>query len=203
MLVIEFAPLAIFFLLYHTCSFGKAALGFALATLVTLLISKFVNQRIPWFIIITGGITAGSALLSYLLHLPNILIITDSIFYFAFAGLLASGVFHTRQVFATFFGHIFCISSTGWRILEHRFMILFLAAGIGNELVRSLGNVHDWIIFKQWLVGVFLVFGFYQLRVTSSYRTEEADRFGLRSQALRERIVIEVDHNKDSHSASD
>ncbi|MCA9358511.1 septation protein IspZ [Candidatus Kaiserbacteria bacterium] len=204
MLIIEFGPLLVFFALYHfLCSFGKAALGLAGTTLVTLYISKLVNQRIPWFVVISGGITAGSAILSYWFKTPDILIFTDTVFYFLFAGLLASGVFHKRQVFATFFSHVFCISEAGWKILERRFLGIFIAAGIANELVRHLGSVHDWVVFKQWLVVVFLLFGFYQLRVTSSHRTEEADRFGLRSQEFRERIVIEVDDKTHPHSKCD
>jgi intracellular septation protein len=203
MLIIEFGPLLVFFVLYYLCSFGRAALGFAGTTAVMLLISKLVNQRTPWFVVISGGVTAGSAFLSYWFHSPDILIFTDTIFYLLFAGLLGSGVFHKRQVFATFFSHVFCISERGWQILERRFLIMFLLAGIGNEIVRHFGSVHDWVIFKQWLVVIFIVFGFYQLRLTSSHRTEEADRFGLRSQQLRERIVIEVIAETPPHPKND
>ena len=181
MLVIEFGPVGVFFIAYYLGGFAAAALSLAIATGVALLLSKLINKRVPWFAIFSGIITIATAIVTYLYDSPIVLIVKDSIYYFLFAGILLLSVDYQKHVFRAFFGHIFALTETGWGILERRWGVFFAIAGISNELVRVLLSLSEWVLYKQLIVVAFLVFGFYQLKVSIRHRTDEADEFGLRT----------------------
>lgn len=178
--VIEFGPVGVFFITYYFSSFPVAALALGLATLLALIVSRIVNKRVPWFAIFSGVITMGTSLATYLFNAPTILILKDSIYYALFALIVGVSSLTGRHLFRAFFGHIFAISEKGWRTLEHRWLVFFLVAAGSNEYVRIFLTPDQWVLYKQLVVFVFLAFGLYQFRVSSRYRTAEADRWGLR-----------------------
>ena len=73
----------------------------------------------------------------------------------------------------------------GWKILESRWFLFFLLAGVSNELVRVSLTVDQWVAYKQYIVVIFLLFGLYQFRVTRKHRLPEADKLGLRKLSVR------------------
>ncbi len=178
--IIEFGPVAAFFIAYSLSSFTVAALTLGLTTFAALVASRSVNKRVPWFAIFSGSITMASSLATYVLDAPNILIIRDSAFYLFFALILGVSIISGRHMLRSFFGHVFAINEAGWRTLERRWLTFFILAGVSNELVRTFLTPDEWVHYKQAIVMVFLVFGLYQFRVSTRYRTEEADRWGLR-----------------------
>ena len=180
MFVIEFGPVGVFFVAYYSFDFLMAALALGAATLVALVLSQFVNKRVPWFAIFSGSITILTALLTYLLTAPWILIIKDSVYYGLFALFLGISLWQKKSLFKTFFGHIFAITEEGWRILEGRWFVFFVFAATSNELVRMFLSADEWVLYKQAIVFVFLGFGLYQFRVSIKYRLPEADALGLR-----------------------
>jgi intracellular septation protein len=180
MMVIEFGPVAVFFLAYYFAGFGAAALSLAIATGVALVLSKIVNKRVPWFAIFSGTVTMITAVVTYLYDSPTVLIVKDTLYYFLFAGILLVSTYYDKHVFRAFFGHVFALTETGWRILERRWGVFFVLAGTSNELVRMFLSVNEWVLYKQLIVILFAVFGFYQFRVSKLHRTEDADELGLR-----------------------
>lgn len=180
MFVIEFGPVGVFLATYYFSDFTTAALGLGIATLVTLVLSKVVNKRVPWFALFSGAITIVSSLITYIYSAPSVLIIKDTVYYCIFATILGVSLWHHHSVYKTFFGHIFAITETGWRTLEKRWFLFFLFAAASNEVVRVLLTVDEWIIYKQAILLIFLLFGLYQFKVSSKYRLAEADRLGLR-----------------------
>jgi intracellular septation protein len=184
MFIIEFGPVGIFFVAYYFSDFLTAALALGASTFIALLLSRIINKRVPWFAIFSGSITILSALVTYLLTAPWILIITDSVFYLLFALILGLSLRRNHSVFKTFFGHIFAITTEGWRALEKRWFVFFVLACVSNEMVRVFLSPDAWVVYKQGVVVAFLVFGFYQFKVTIKHRLSEADRFGLRKLSL-------------------
>lgn len=180
MFVIEFGPVGVFFLTYYLTDFFTAALALGLATLITLILSKVINKRVPWFAIFSGTVTIATSLVTYLYTEPGILIFKDTVYYTLFASFIGIGLWRGRSVFEKFFGHIFAITEKGWFSLERRWVFFFMSAAVSNELVRMFLTVEQWVIYKQIILVIFVVFGMYQLRVTMRYRTEEADKWGLR-----------------------
>jgi len=180
MFVIEFGPVGVFFIAYYLAGFPVAALSLGCATFGALVLSRIVNKRVPWFAIFSGSITMLTSFITYLHDSPTVLIVKDSAYYFLFAAILGVSTFMNRHVFRAFFGHVFALTETGWRILEQRWALFFLLAGTANEIVRVSLSVGEWVIYKQVIVIMFTAFGLYQFRVSSRHRSEEADEYGLR-----------------------
>lgn len=181
MFVIEFGPVGIFFIAYYLSDFITAAAALGVTTFITLILSQLINKRVPWFALFSGSVTILTAYITYLYTAPWVLILKDSIYYFLFAALLSLSIIRHTLLFKLFFGHIFAISDTGWRVLERRWLLFFIAAGVSNEFVRTTLTTADWVVYKQIIIAVFLFFGLYQFRVSSAYRIpDESDRLGLR-----------------------
>ncbi len=178
--VIEFGPVGVFFLVYYVSSFPIAALALGLSTLAALLASRAINERVPWFAIFSGSITMATSLATYLLEAPNVLIVKDSVFYLLFALILGVSIATGKHLLRAFFGHVFAMSEQGWRTLERRWLAFFVLAGVSNELVRVYLTADEWVLYKQAIVLIFLAFGLYQFRVSTRYRTNDADKWGLR-----------------------
>lgn len=180
MFIIEFGPVGVFFAVYYFSDFMVAALGLATATLLAMILSKVVNQRLPLFAIFSGIATILTAVVTYLFTAPWVLIIADSFYYFLFAGILAASTWGGKLIFKSFFEHVFALQEAGWRVLQVRWTLFFVLAGVLNESVRLTLSVGDWVLFKQGLIVVFVVFGLYQFRVSTKYRSADADRWGLK-----------------------
>jgi len=180
LLTIEFAPVAVFVLAYHLSDFPRAALALCVTTFLTLVLSYVVNARVPWFALSSGCVTMLTSYVTYRYDLPGVLIAMDSAYYFLFASALGIGAVFRLHLFRTFFGHVFAITERGWRILERRWLCFFVFAGATNELVRIYLTYDEWVVYKQGMVLLFLTFGLYQFRVSSTHRTAEGDRRGLR-----------------------
>jgi len=180
MFVIEFGPVGVFFLVYYLADFPQAALALGVATLLALVLSKVVNKRVPWFAIFSGTITMITSVITYIYTAPTVLILKDTVYYFLFAGILLFGVWKERHIFEKFFGHIFALAEEGWKILERRWLVFFLIAGVLNEVVRMSLSTSEWVVYKQVVVIGFVLFGMYQFQVSMRYRLAEADEYGLR-----------------------
>lgn len=185
MFIIEFGPVGVFLITYHLSDFTTAALGLGITTFVTLILSLLVNKRIPWFALFSGAITIASSFVTYTYNAPWILIVKDTIYYLLFASVVGVGLWRHQSVFKTFFGHIFAITDLGWRILETRWFVFLLFAAISNETVRISLTVDQWIIYKQFILTVFLLFGLYQFRISKKHRLESADSLGLQKFSLK------------------
>jgi intracellular septation protein A len=127
---------------------------------------------------------------TYVYDSPTLLIVKDTVYYALFAILLVTGIYTGRRLFQTFFGHIFAITDRGWQLLEQRWLIFFFLAALSNELVRVFLTTDGWVIYKQVVVLVFLGFGLYQFKVSSTHRLPEADRLGLRK--LSPALAVDV-----------
>lgn len=178
--IIEFGPVGIFFIVYYITNFTNAVLALGISTIIALLASQLINKRVPWFAVFAGSATILTAGLTYWFNLPWILIFKDTVYYLFFASILALSLFLHKDIFKVFFGHVFSLTATGWRVLERRWLYFFIFAGLTNELVRHLLTVDQWVLYKQGIVILFILFGLYQLRVCSHYRAPNADKLGLR-----------------------
>jgi intracellular septation protein len=180
MFVIEFGPVGVFLLTFYLSDFITAALALGIATFITLILSQLVNKRVPWFALFSGSVTIVSSFVTYLYTAPGILIFKDTAYYALFATILIISLWRRRSLFQAFFGHIFAITDTGWRLLEVRWLAFFILAAISNEFVRMNLTVEQWVIYKQVMLALFFFYGTYQFRVTIRHRLPDADKWGLR-----------------------
>jgi intracellular septation protein len=178
--IIEFGPVGVFVAFFYLSDFLTAALSLGVATVVALALSLVVNKRIPWFALFSGLITITTSLVTYIYDAPWVLIVKDTVYYYAFAVLLGIGFWKKVHILEKFFGHIFAISDRAWMILERRWFVFFIIAGSLNEIVRMVLTVEQWVMYKQVVLAVFIVFGLLQFLVSRTYRLPEGDAWGFR-----------------------
>lgn len=178
--IIEFGPVGVFFGVYYFTDFLTAALSLSIATILALIGSKLINGRLPLFAIFSGLATILTAFVTFLFTAPWVLIVADSVYYFFFALMLGASTWSGQLIFRSFFGHVFAVADEGWRLLQMRWTMFLVLAGISNECVRLTLTPDEWVLFKQGLIFVAVIFGLYQFRVSSAYRSPEADRWGLK-----------------------
>jgi intracellular septation protein A len=177
---LSLARLLFFFIVFRYTDFFVAALALGISTFLTLILSKLINKRLPYFAIYSGLITISTSALTYFLKIPDILIIQDSIYYLLFFVVLLLSIIRKKYILKLFFEHIFLISDFGWRSLQIRWSVFFLVALVGNELSRNLLSPEAWVEYKKIAFLVFIVFGFYQFTLSSKTRLENANILGLR-----------------------
>jgi intracellular septation protein len=177
--LLEILPLLIFFVIGQYFPFLQAVAGYMFATIIVIGIIWHIQKRISFLALIFGGyiIIAGS--LSIWFSNPTILLLSDTVYY-AGAGLLF-GVLSLRNinVMQRLFDHTFAITDTGWRILNRRWMIVLLLAGISNELVRQFGTTDDWLLFQVIRTTLILLFATYQFTLTKKHRLSTASSWGI------------------------
>jgi intracellular septation protein len=179
LLLLEILPLLIFFGLGQYLPFLQAVSGYIFATIVVIGIIWHLQKRISFLALIFGGYVIVAGALSIWFSNPNILLLSDTLYYLVAA--LVVGILSVLKinVMRKLFGHTFAITKTGWTILNRRWMIVLALAGISNELVRQLGTADDWLYFQVIRTFLILSFATYQFTLTKKYRRPEATVWGV------------------------
>ena len=70
------------------------------------------------------------------------------------------------------------MNDIGWRILANRWIIIFLAAGVINEIARFHLSPEEWVNFKVLKVVTIAILAFINLPLTSLSSTRIIKRLG-------------------------
>lgn len=179
LLFLEILPLLVFFALGQYLPFLQAVGGYMFATLVVIGIIWHLQKRISFLALIFGGYVIVAGALSIWFSNPNILLLSDTLYYLVAAFMFGMLSLCNVNVMRKLFGHTFAITEMGWRILNRRWMIVLALAGISNELVRQLGTTDDWLYFQVIRTFFILSFATYQFTLTKKYRRPEATAWGV------------------------
>lgn len=177
--LIELSPVIVFFITFNFFGFFVAALSLSLTTVLTIILSVFINSRIPYFAIFSGLVTVTSAFLTFIFKSPDILIIEDSVFNLLFFLFLFYSTVRGKLVLKKFFGHIFLIKDKAWKILQIRWFVFFLLSFFANEYIRIFYEPETWVLFKKYYFIFFFIFGNYQFTLSAKERLPGSDRLGL------------------------
>lgn len=181
-LVTEFVPVLAFFLAGHFLSIYTATIVLIVTTVGALIVGLWCAGRMPilpvistLFVLVSGGITLRE-------HNVEALIISDSLYYFSLAVVVAGGLSLRFNVLKYFFDHTFAMTKEGWDILAFRWVTIFILAGAANELVRILYTPEVWLNFRFIKVLAITVFACLQLYTARRYRIkDESNEWGLRT----------------------
>jgi intracellular septation protein len=154
----EFVPVLAFYTTSHFASFTVSAGVLAGSTALATLISLAYERRVPIVSVSSSVFVCGAGLLSYLLAVPDILIIADSIYYFLTAFALWAALQYRRNLLKSIFDGAFALSARGWSILTWQWIIGAVLAGVGNELVRHYATPEFWINYKLVKLLLILLF---------------------------------------------
>jgi intracellular septation protein len=180
--LVEVTPLIVFFVVERQSGFFDAVTATAVATLLSLLVAWLTERRVPWFALIGGVSLMFFAALSLVFRDDDFFILQDSLTDLVLALALLVSYVRNLHILKRMFSPIFAITDRGWHILELRWGLLMLVLGIGNEIVRLMGTTDDWVLYRALSIGLIVLFGIWQFRVSRRERTAEGNYWGVRKQ---------------------
>ncbi len=177
----EFVPIIAFFISAQLFSFYTATTVLITSTIIALGTGWYSERRFPILPIISGSFVVISGLITIFYQTPSALIFADSLYYLLMGFTILGGLFFRVNILKLIFETTFAMEDIGWNILARRWVLIFLLAGVANEIARLTLTPEDWVNFKVLKVITIALFGFYQFTLSKRYRDKNhANAWGLR-----------------------
>jgi intracellular septation protein len=170
-LLIEFAPLIIFFATYRFLDIYWATGVLILASIGALLASRFVLGKVTPMLWVTTVIVVGFGLLTLWMQDPRFIKMKPTIVNLLFAAVLGGGLLVKRNLIKPLMEQGFKLTDEGWRQFTIRFVIFFLAMAVMNEIVWRNFSESTWVNFKTFALPLLAIvfFAVAQLPVINRY----------------------------------
>lgn len=176
-LLLDFAPLGMFFLGYKFADMMTATLLLIAATCVSLAVIYAVERKIAMAPLISGVLVALLGGLTILLNDELFIKVKPTLLNLVFATLLLGGVFLFRRGLLKYVLDVaLTLSDAGWLILSRRWGFFFLFLAVLNEVIWRNFPTEFWVNFKVF--GMFtltMVFALSQIRLIERYSIEPAE----------------------------
>lgn len=190
-LVLEFTPLALFFLASTEYGFWVSTAVMMVATAVSLVVTWIVFRQLALMAIITAitGFIAGGVTL--LLDDPHYVQMKPTIVGFVFAAILLTGLISERPLFKTLLGQNLHLTEEGWRVLTWLWFAYFVFISGLNEFIWRNYTWEFWAAFKAFgLMPLTVVYAVPQTLLLRKYRLPDAEPvFSKVSSIERQKVV--------------
>ncbi len=175
-LVIEFMPLALFFLASTKYDFFISTAILMGATVVSLIAAWYLFRQLALMAIITAatGIVAGG--ITLVLDDPMYIQMKPTIVSFLFAMILLTGLIFDKPLFKVLLGQSLHLTEQGWRVLTWLWFGYFLFITGLNEFIWRNYSWEFWAAFKAFgLMPLTVLYAVPQIFLLKRYRPEEAE----------------------------
>jgi intracellular septation protein len=176
-LLLDFAPLAAFFLAYKLGGVMVATLALMVATALSTGIIYAVERKLALAPLITGGVVMVMGALTIGLNDDAFIKIKPTIVNSVFAMILLGGVYlGKRGLLKHVLDVAFQLTEEGWRILSRRWGYFFLFLAVLNECIWRNFSEDFWVNFKVF--GMFtltLAFAIGQMKLVETYKAPIVD----------------------------
>jgi len=150
-LLIDLAPLLVFFVANYFRGIFTATAAFMAAITLAVIVSLVRYRRVSallWFsafmVLVLGGLTIW-------LHQEWVIKIKPTLYYLLVAGLLLFGLTTGRNLLKVALGTVYPgLSDEGWRLLTRNWIVFFVAMAIANEIVWRTTSTTFWAGSKLW-----------------------------------------------------
>lgn len=150
-LLIDLAPLIVFFATNYWRGIFTATAAFMVAITLAVIVSLIRYRRVSallWFsafmVLVLGGITIW-------LHKEWVIKIKPTLYYLSVAGLLLFGLATDRNLLKVALGTVYPgLSDRGWKLLTRNWVIFFFLMAIANEIVWRTTSTTFWAGSKLW-----------------------------------------------------
>lgn len=181
---IEFIPTFGFFIAAQVTDFFTATIILMSLSILSLIAGWKIERKIPTLPIIITLFVLVSGVITILYQSPNILILSNSIYYIGFSLALLLGLAFRINILRRIFEETFAINDIGWHILTVRWALILAAVGIGNEIIRIWFSPEVWVTYKLVTTLTMTTFAVSQLTISSKYRlTGYSNFFGIRTKS--------------------
>ncbi|MEI9898771.1 MAG: septation protein A [Hyphomicrobium sp.] len=163
-LAVEVGPLVVFFVVNARAGIFWGTGVFMVATLVSLVASRFIFGRIPVMPLISGACVVVFGGLTLWLQDDHFIKIKPTIVNALFAAALFGGLLSGHSLLKVVFGEVFKLNEDGWRKLTLRWACFFTFLALLNEVVWRSVSTDTWVSFKVFaIMPITMVFALAQI----------------------------------------
>ncbi len=179
-LVIEFGPLAAFFVGNEIHGFFFGAILLVVSVPLSLILGFLQARRfaifpfaVGLFVILLGGATVVT-------HNPTWLKLEFTLYNGIFGLALLISVARGKPLFKILFDDIFELTERGWHALSLRWGIYLVFAGLVNEIIRRLYPTQIWVDYRLFFAILGVAFAAAQMFLTRRERLPSASYWGFK-----------------------
>lgn len=144
---LEFAPIAVFFLVNWLWGLMAATAAVMAATVVCVVLGWATQKRIPVFGIVTVVLVLAMGGLTLVYHEADFIKIKATVGKLLFALMLLIGMYLKPTMLERALGTMVFLSARGWRVLHLRWIGLAVMWAVANEIARRVLTTDDWVTF--------------------------------------------------------
>jgi intracellular septation protein len=171
-LLLEFAPLGLFFLASTEYDIFVGTGILMLATVVSLILTWRIFRQLALMAIINAitGLSAGA--MTLLFYDESYVKLKPTVISLVFASILLVGQITRRPLFKTLLGQNLHLTDEGWRILTWLWLGYFLFISGLNEYIWRNFSTEFWVTFKAFaLMPLTVLYALPQMLLMNRYRT--------------------------------
>jgi intracellular septation protein len=175
-LVLEFLPLALFFLASTKYDFWVSTAVMMLATVVSLVVTWGLFRQLALMAVITAitGFVAGG--ITLLLEDPSYVQMKPTIIGGVFALILLTGLVFERPLFKALLGQNLHLNEEGWRVLTILWFGYFVFISGLNEFIWRNYSWEFWAGFKAFgLMPLTVLYALPQMLLLRRFRLPDAE----------------------------
>lgn len=176
-LVLDIAPLAIFFIAYRLGGVMEATAALIVATLISMGVLYWSERKISLAPLISGVLVTVMGGISIALNDDHFIKMKPTLVNCVFAAVLLIGVYgYKRGLLKYVLDVAFHLTEEGWRILSRRWGFFFLFLAALNEYIWRHYSTDFWVNFKVF--GMFtstIAFALAQLRLVARHSLPKAE----------------------------
>jgi intracellular septation protein len=173
-LLLDFAPLGIFFVAYKLGGVMAATIALMVATTISIAVIYVVERTIALAPLISGGVVLVMGVLTVVLKDEQFIKIKPTIVNLAFSAILLGGVYLGKRGLLKYVLDVaFHLTEEGWRVLSARWGFFFLFLAGLNEFIWRSFSTDFWVNFKVF--GMFtltIAFAISQFRLVEKYKAQ-------------------------------
>ena len=171
--LVEYGPLAIFFVAYYMANLFIATASIMVATTVALALSYVVERRVPIMPLITSIIVGIFGGLTLWLNDETFIKMKPTIIQVFLGSVLVGGLLVNRLFLKSLMGSAWHMTDEGWRALTLRFASFLFLSAVLNEVIWRTQSTDFWVNFKVFgLMGLTFVFILTQLPLLKRFAIE-------------------------------
>lgn len=175
-LLVDLAPLLIFFGVYLAAGIYWATGALMVATVVSMIVSKVWLGHISATLVLTTVLVVGFGGLTLWLNDPRFIKMKPTMVNLLFALVLGGGLLMGRNFLKLLLGEAFRLTEIGWRLLTYRWIGFFVAMAVLNEIIWRNFSEATWASFKVFgILPLTIVFAMLQVGLIQRHGLEKAD----------------------------
>jgi intracellular septation protein len=174
-LLLDFAPLMVFFVAFKLGGVMAATVALIIATLFSIGVIYAVERKIALAPLISGVLVTVLGGLSVALKNEQFIKMKPTMVNLVFAAILLVGVYGYKRGFLRHVLDVaFQLTDAGWLLLSRRWGLFFLFLAALNEVIWRSFSTEFWVDFKVFgMFSLTIIFAISQLGLVEKYKANE------------------------------